>query len=390
MALHTVDAPRVLIADDQADVLDALRLLLHPEGIMIEAVQSPSAVLDALGRCDYDVLLMDLNYARDTTSGREGLDLLSRVHALDPALPVVVMTGWATLDIAVEALRFGVRDFVQKPWDNDRVVATIRQHADARRASRRHAAQRAREMDEARTIQLALLPQSLPVAGGWSIAARSLPAEAVGGDTFDVIPLPGARIAFSLGDVSGKGVPAALLAANLQAAVRSAAGRDLAPARVCAEVNRALCAAIAPGHFITYVYGVLDTASGEFRYCNAGHLPPLVATPDGGARRLVSGGMVLGVMAEASYVEGSDRLAPGDRLVIYTDGMTEALSPDGEEFGEDRVAACLPSPLDGVGLKQAGSPADAIVSRVFDTVSAFSPFPASDDRTAVVAVRLRP
>ena len=91
------------------------RLLLHPEGIFTEAVQSPAPVLDALGRHDYDVLLMDLDYARDTTSGREGLDLLSRVHALDPALPVLVMTGWATLDIAIEALRFGVRDFVQKP-----------------------------------------------------------------------------------------------------------------------------------------------------------------------------------------------------------------------------------------------------------------------------------
>jgi phosphoserine phosphatase RsbU/P len=384
----TTDAPRVLIADDQADVLDALRLLLHPEGILTEAVQSPAAVLDALGRRDFDVLLMDLNYARDTTSGREGLDLLSRVHALDPTLPVVVMTGWATLDIAVEALRFGVRDFVQKPWENDRVLASVRQHANARRASRQRESQRARELEEARQIQLALLPQSLPAADGWSIAAESTPAECVGGDTFDVIPLGGARIALSLGDVSGKGIPAALLAASLQAGVRSAAARDLPPALLCAEVNRAVCASIAAGHFISYFYAVLDTASGEVRYCNAGHLPPLVAAATGGVRRLASGGMVLGIDAGARYSEGVEHLAAGDCFLAYTDGLSEARSPDGEEFGEERLAACLADPLPGAVSSETGhATADIVIARVFSALRAFSPTPASDDQTALLLAR---
>ena len=379
----TTEAPRVLIADDQADVLDALRLLLHPEGILTEAVQSPAGVLDALGRRDFDVLLMDLNYARDTTSGREGLDLLSRVHALDPSLPVLVMTGWATLDIAIEALRFGVRDFVQKPWENDRMVTAIRQHADERRASRKRAAQHAREIDEARQIQLALLPRSLPEVEGWSMAARTIPAETIGGDTFDVILLGGGRVAFSLGDVSGKGVPAALLASNLQAAVRSAAARDLPPARLCGEVNRALCASIAPGHFITFFYAVLDPASGEVSYCNAGHLPPLLATATGGVRRLTSGGMVLGIADEAAYAEGVARLGPGDALAFYTDGLTESLSPLGEEFGEERVSDVLARAVSGA------RDAEATLDALFASVCAFSPVPAGDDRTALVVVRKR-
>jgi phosphoserine phosphatase RsbU/P len=388
MPLVTVDAPRVLIADDQPDVLDALRLLLHPEGIVTETVQSPSAVLDALGRREFDVLLMDLNYARDTTSGREGLDLIARVREIDPALPVLVMTGWATLDIAIEALRFGVCDLVQKPWENDRVLASIRGHADARRAGRRLEAHRAREMDEARQIQVGLLPQVLPEVRGWSFSAESTPAECVGGDTFDVIELGAGRVALSLGDVSGKGVPAALLAASLQAAVRSAAARDLPPSRLCEQVNRAICASIAPGHFITYFYAVLDTSSGEIRYCNAGHLPPLVAGASAGVRRLAAGGIVLGIDADAPYSEGVEHLAPGDCLLAYTDGLTEARSPDGEEFGEDRLAACVVPCRTIVGAEGGSQPASVIVRRAIDSVGAFSSAAASDDRTALAAVRL--
>ena len=129
--------PRVLIADDQADVLEALRLLLKAEGYTLQAVTSPAALMAALEAGDFDVLLMDLNYTRDTTSGREGLDLLPRVQALDPTLPVVVMTAWGSVDVAVEAMRRGARDFVQKPWDNERLLTILRTQAELARALRR-------------------------------------------------------------------------------------------------------------------------------------------------------------------------------------------------------------------------------------------------------------
>ena len=111
-------APRTLIADDQPDVLEALRLLLKGEGYQIEAVNSPSAVLDKLKSQPYDLLLMDLNYTRDTTSGQEGLDLLARIQDIDNTLPVVAMTAWGSVELAVEAMQHGVRDFVLKPWEN--------------------------------------------------------------------------------------------------------------------------------------------------------------------------------------------------------------------------------------------------------------------------------
>jgi DNA-binding NtrC family response regulator len=125
---------RILAADDQRDVLEALRLLLKSEGFTIETTSSPAGVLEQLAARDFDLLLMDLNYARDTTSGQEGLDLLARLAALDSPPPIVVMTAWGSVDLAVEAMRRGARDFVQKPWDNARLLATIRTQVELGRA----------------------------------------------------------------------------------------------------------------------------------------------------------------------------------------------------------------------------------------------------------------
>ncbi|HEY7113906.1 MAG TPA: sigma-54 dependent transcriptional regulator [Thermoanaerobaculia bacterium] len=130
---------RILVADDQKDVLEALRLLLKSEGLEAETVSSPSAVLGAVSARDFDVALIDLNYARDTTSGQEGLDLLARLQELDASLPVVVMTAWGSVDLAVEAMRRGARDFVQKPWENARLLATLRTQMALGRALRRGA-----------------------------------------------------------------------------------------------------------------------------------------------------------------------------------------------------------------------------------------------------------
>ncbi len=130
-------AARILIADDQADVLEALRLLLKGEGFFIDTVESPAAALKALEGRDYDVVLIDLNYARDTTSGREGLELLGRIHSADESLPVVVMTAWGSVNLAVEAMRRGARDFIEKPWDNERLLTILRTQTELGRALRR-------------------------------------------------------------------------------------------------------------------------------------------------------------------------------------------------------------------------------------------------------------
>jgi DNA-binding NtrC family response regulator len=130
-------APRVLVADDQPDILQALRLLLKGEGFVADTTGSPGGVLSALERSDYDVLLMDLNYTRDTTSGREGFDLLSRIQQLDASLPVVVMTAYGSVEGAVEAMRRGARDYLEKPWDNNRLVTVLKTQIELGRALRR-------------------------------------------------------------------------------------------------------------------------------------------------------------------------------------------------------------------------------------------------------------
>jgi DNA-binding NtrC family response regulator len=130
MAATDPSAHRILVADDQPDVLEALRLLLKAEGYQIETVKSPAAVIKAIEARDFSVVLMDLNYARDTTSGQEGLDLLPKIQAVDSLLPVVVMTAWASVDLAVEAMRRGARDFITKPWDNPRLTAIVRNQVE--------------------------------------------------------------------------------------------------------------------------------------------------------------------------------------------------------------------------------------------------------------------
>src|SRR5688572_27722481 len=210
--MHSSTAePRILIADDQPDLLDALRLLLKSEGIQMEAVTSPEAALAALEEKSYDLLLMDLNYTGDTTSGVEGMDLLSRVQSVDSGLPVVVMTGWGSVDIAVETMRRGVRDFVQKPWDNAHLIATLRSEISLGRERRRRAEDDKRELDEARRIQRKLLPTVIPQIDGCEVATHWRPASGVGGDCYDAIPFGPCRVALSIADVVGKGIPAALL-----------------------------------------------------------------------------------------------------------------------------------------------------------------------------------
>jgi sigma-B regulation protein RsbU (phosphoserine phosphatase) len=331
--------PRILIADDQPDLIDALGLMLKAEGIQMESVTSPDATLAAVARSSYDLLLMDLNYTGDTTSGREGIDLLSRVRALDDLLPIVVMTGWGSVDLAVEAMRRGVRDFVQKPWDNGHLLATLRTEIEEGRARRLQVEYEQRELHEALRIQRKLLPASMPQIDGVELATAWQPASGVGGDCFDAIAFGRTKLAVSIADVVGKGIPAALLMSNLQATVRAFATGAEQPAELCQQVNRVLCGHIAEGRFISFCYCVIDTEEGTLRYCNAGHYPGMLVRADGSVDRLTAGGAVLGVLPAGTYEPGQLTIHSGDRLVLYTDGITEARNDADEEFGEDRLRA---------------------------------------------------
>src|ERR1700694_3905172 len=157
---------RILIADDQPTILEALRILLQPEGFDVETARSPQVVLEMVALREYDVLLLDLNYARDTTSGIEGIALLSRLREIEDNVPIIVMTAWGTIDLAVDAVRRGARDFIQKPWDDDRVVVTLRTHAElcqALRHSRRLEAENRLFRGQGRPVFIANAPTMWPV-----------------------------------------------------------------------------------------------------------------------------------------------------------------------------------------------------------------------------------
>ncbi len=165
-AKGSYERPRVLAADDQLHVLEALELLLRPQGYEVETARSPALVRDAVATASYDALLIDLNYTRDTTSGQEGLDLLSEIVALDNSTPVIVMTAWANIELAVEAMRRGARDFIQKPWENERLLTILRAQVDLRRAlqrAERLAAQNRLLQAEGRPEFIATAPLMQPV-----------------------------------------------------------------------------------------------------------------------------------------------------------------------------------------------------------------------------------
>lgn len=194
------------------------------------------------------------------------------------------------------------------------------------------------ELQRAREIQESLLPKQIPQLAGFEVATAWQPARAVGGDYFDVLKLSENRLAICIADVSGKGVPAALLMANVQASLRASV-RDLeSPARVCSIINGMLCESIAADKFVTFFCGVLDAASRSFLYCNAGHPYPILLS-GGTMRTLDQGGAVLGVFPTWKYTDSSVDLVSGDRLLLFTDGITEAEGPQEQEFGMERVAA---------------------------------------------------
>ena len=340
--------PRTLIADDQPDVLAALRLLLKGAGYQTEAADSPKAILEAIKQQKFDLLLMDLNYARDTTSGKEGLDLISRIQALDHDLPIVVMTAWATVDLAVESMRLGVRDFVQKPWENSRLLKKLRTQIDAgrvRRLQQDREAETRLELDEAREIQRGLMPRRMPSLHGFNLATAWQPARAVSGDYLGAFKLSESHAALCVADVAGKGFPAALLMSNMQAALKSFASEKISPSELCVKLNELMCGNTPLRKFVSCFYSDLDLSRRTLTFTNAGHNPPFLIRRNGECIRLEDGGCVIGAFADSSYSQREIQLYQGDKLLLFTDGVTEARNASGEEFGEERLQQCLQSYL---------------------------------------------
>ena len=201
------------------------------------------------------------------------------------------------------------------------------------------------------------------------------PANDVGGDCFDLLAFGGA-LGVSIADIAGKGLPAALLMSNLQAAVRAFAQEATAPSTICGSVNRLLCRNMASGRFATFCYARIEPAARRIVYSNAGHNPPLLLRADGGVSQLSQGGMVLGIFPENAYEQAELPLAPGDRLIFYTDGITEARNPEGDEYGEELLLAAA--------LAARAGPPEEIKGVLLAEVNAFTGGRFEDDATLIV------
>jgi len=240
----------------------------------------------------------------------------------------------------------------------------------------------AKDMQQAAVIQRRLLPEKSPVVPGLDIAGRMRPCRTVGGDYYDYLAFPDGRIGMLVGDVAGKGMPASLLMSSLQARVQVLFedGDDLA--RKIGRLNKAVSSNCPDNRFITFFMGIVDPKTGEFVYTNAGHNPPVIVRDSGEFETLQgAGGVILGILPMAVYQEARTVLNPGDTLVLFTDGVTEAADPSDQEYGEERLAALVGS------MKNRRS--DEIVEAIQNAVIAFTQgAPPADDITVVVARRL--
>jgi sigma-B regulation protein RsbU (phosphoserine phosphatase) len=231
------------------------------------------------------------------------------------------------------------------------------------------------ELERAREIQQSLLPRDIPQLPGFAVAGAWQPARTVSGDYYDVLRLGDHKLGICIADVAGKGVSAALLMANVQAAVHAFAADSESPATVCSKVNSLLHENIAIGKFVTFLYGILDGETHSFQYCNAGHLYPILIS-GGSVRMLEMGGAVLGVFSTWTYEDSRVELRAGDRLLLFTDGITEASDGNGREFEETGIGT--------FAAANAGLSAIELNRRLLAEVTSFCSGQFQDDATLLV------
>jgi sigma-B regulation protein RsbU (phosphoserine phosphatase) len=288
-----------------------------------------------------DLILLDI-----MMPGMDGYEVCSRLKA-DPTtseIPVIFLTGQTSAEDETRGFEVGAVDYVHKPFSPAVVKARVRSHILLREARAQLASQlRAlnNELEMARQIQLSILPHSIPTLPGLEIAARFFPMTSVAGDFYDFIQIDDKHIGILIADVSGHGLPSALIASMLQVALTGQAGHASEPAQVLAGLNRALCGKFTH-NFVTAAYVYLDLEKNFMRYAGAGHPPVLqwrIST--GKTAKVLENGLVLGMFEEAIYEALEFPLELGDRYVLYTDGVPEAANPSEEEFGVDRFMSFI-------------------------------------------------
>ena len=374
---------KILVVDDEPD-LEPLMLQRMRRNIRSGRYQFVFAHngVEALERLDeeedIDMVLSDINMPR-----MDGLTLLSQIPTVDPNVRSVIISAYGDMKNIRTAMNRGAFDFVTKPIDFedlkvtiDRTLSHLTEWREAL-SSRDKLVALQNELDVASKIQQSILPTEFPKSDEYQISASMEPARNVGGDFFDVLRLNNGRVGLAVADVSDKGVPAALFMMSSRTLLKGAAIGSNGPGEVLREVNDLLNEQNDAAMFVTVLYAVYNPANGTLTYANGGHNAPLVVHPDGSSFALpLTGGIALGVAPELEYGHDSVTLAPGDTVILYTDGVTEAMNAEGEEFGMDRLREVFASspPEDSQDANAA----------VFEAVSAFAgDTPQSDDITCL-------
>lgn len=370
---------RVLVADDDQWTRHVLRSYLATEGVEVETVHDGDEAAERFVALQPDIVFLDVEMP-----GRSGLDVLAliREHTLDTA--VVITTAYGTDRVVATALRRGADDYLRKPFDRSELQAVLDRTMARLLLTRQNAALRARVLDHQRHIEeeltraaavvAELLPERPPSLDGVDVAAVCLSARQLGGDFYDWQQLPGGRLSVTVGDVMGKGLPAALLMATARAVLRAVAA-DHAPSEAVQRTAAALEDDLArSGSFVTLFHGQIDTTTGQLRYVDAGHGYVLLRRANGQVQELEPWALPLGVDPRERYREGSVQLDLGDVLLVYSDGLVEA-RPD--RFGTRGDVAALAA---------GGGTADAIIAAFMAEVGHIKPLP--DDLTLVTLRRV--
>jgi sigma-B regulation protein RsbU (phosphoserine phosphatase) len=318
-----------------------------------------------------DIVILDVMLPR-----MKGDEVCRRLRRHGLATPVLLLTAQGEERDRVNGFDAGADDYLTKPFSIRELLGRVR--AILRRSEGRVDLANQKELDQARAIQQRLMPVAIPTVPGLRIAGISRPARIVGGDYFDVLALEDGGVAVCIADVCGKGLPAALMMANLQAAVRTWASQLASPRDLCARVNRMMCGNMAEHGFITFFYVVIDAARQRLTYCNAGHNAPILAGRGGSIARLDQGGGVLGVFGNWRYDESVVDLCSGDRILLFTDGITENRNTADEEFGEGRLIGLL--------HRHAAGDMAALTGEVIEAATRFNPEFADDLTVVAVSV----
>ena len=335
---------KILVVDDEPDLeplmLQRMRRDIRRGQYEFVFAHDGNEALERLNEHeDVDMVLSDINMP-----GMDGLTLLEQIPHVYPEIRAVMVSAYGDMKNIRTAMNRGAFDFVTKPIDFEdlrvTIERTLRHMMEWREAlaSRDKLVALQNELDVAQKIQQSVLPTEFPISDIYEIDARMLAAREVGGDFYDVLRLENGRIGLSVADVSDKGIPAALFMMSALTLLKGSAIGVGAPGAVLTEVNDLLNEENEAAMFVTLLYAVFDPSNGLLNYANGGHNPPIIVHPDGTSTLLpATGGIALGVAPKFQYEEGTVILDPGDTLVLYTDGVTEAMNAEGEEFSLDRL-----------------------------------------------------